>query len=157
MRQSGICPAVQPASRSLAQLTGWSSPSSDDMQTHRIEATWAFQALADETRLRVIRVLSSNGASCTAGQLAHILEKPVAHLSRHIQALQVAGLIRVERRGSWHDISIRPDHPASEYLCAAVLAMPDVEAVFAGDLSRLVALGAGAEGQRDQLSPSSGG
>ena len=81
-----------------------------------------------------MRVLSSHGTCCTAGDLARALEKPVAHLSRHIQVLQVAELVRVDRRGSWHDISVSTHHSAVNSLCAAVLAMPDTEGVFAGDL-----------------------
>jgi hypothetical protein len=64
----------------------------------------------------------------------------VAHLSRHVQLLQVTGLIRVERRGSWHDIQISSHHPAADTICAAVLSMPDSEGVFADDLLRLVNL-----------------
>lgn len=123
------------ARRAVEQLI---NTSKELMQTHRLSATWPFQALSDETRFRIIRALSSCGGSCTAGRLATALGKPVAHLSRHIQLLQVSGLIKVERRGSWHDIQISPHHPAADTICAAVLSMPDTEGVFAEDLERLV-------------------
>lgn len=101
-----------------------------------------------------MHLLAAYGASCTAGDLARALDKPVSHLSRHIQVLQVAALIMVVRRGSWHDVSINPEHPAADSLCAAVLAMPDAGGVFAGDLGRLLALGECAEGHRS-VQPSS--
>jgi DNA-binding transcriptional ArsR family regulator len=104
-----------------------------------------------------MHLLASYGASCTAGDLARALERPVSHLSRHIQALQVAALIRVDRRGSWHDVSVSTEHPAVDSLCAAVLSMPDTTGVFASDLKRLLALSEGAEGHSGQPSASFGG
>lgn len=137
IEESACCRVSQIARQAVDQLI---NTSGDNMQTHRLTATWPFQALADETRFRVIRVLSSYGGSCTASRLATAVGTPVAHLSRHLQLLQVSGLIRVDRRGSWHDIQINQQHPASDTICAAVLSMPDTEGLFAEDLKRLVNL-----------------
>ena len=99
--------------------------------------TWPFQALADESRFRVVRLLASMGKPLAAGQLAAALACPPNHISRHLHVLETAGLTRVERKGRSPMVSLRSDG-ASESLAAAVLRMPDYEMTLADDLARLL-------------------
>lgn len=99
--------------------------------------TWPFQALSDESRFRVVRLLASMGAPLSAGQLSAALRCEPNHLSRHLQVLEAAGLTRVERVGRFRFISLRPEG-ANESLAAAVLRMPDRAGQLAGDLARLL-------------------
>lgn len=99
--------------------------------------TWPFQALADESRFRVVRLLASMGAPLSAGQLSAALRCEPSHISRHLQVLESAGLVGVERVGRFHFISLRADG-VNESLAAAVLRMPDHAGTLAGDLARLL-------------------
>ena len=67
------------------------------MQLSRMPCTWPFQALADESRFRVVRLLASMGTPLTAGQRAGALAYPPHHLSRHLHLLESAGLILLPR------------------------------------------------------------
>lgn len=107
------------------------------MQLSRMPCTWPFQALADESRFRVVRLLASMGAPLSAGQLSAALRCEPSHISRHLQVLESAGLIGVERVGRFHFISLRADG-VNESLAAAVLRMPDHAGTLAGDLARLL-------------------
>lgn len=107
------------------------------MQLSRMPCTWPFQALADESRFRVVRLLASMGAPLSAGQLAEALRCEPSHISRHLQVLECAGLIGVERVGRFHFISLRVDG-VNASLAAAVLRMPDHAGTLAGDLARLL-------------------
>jgi len=107
------------------------------VQLSRMPCTWPFQALADESRFRVVRLLASIGSPLSAGQLSAALRCEPNHISRHLQVLESAGLTRVERVGRFHFVSLRPDG-ANEVLAAAVLRMPDDAGALAGDLARLL-------------------
>lgn len=95
------------------------------MQMSRLRVTWPFQALADETRFRVVRLISSTGVPLTAGQGAAALGIATNHLSRHLQILEAAGLTTTERRGRSHYIRITGIGGCNDSLCAAVLSMAD--------------------------------
>jgi ArsR family transcriptional regulator, arsenate/arsenite/antimonite-responsive transcriptional repressor len=64
------------------------------------ETAVAFRALADETRLRILKAISYMGELCEC----HIV--PVFGLSQptvnyHLKVLREAGLVKSERRGQW--------------------------------------------------------
>ena|SRR5688500_8356600 len=64
------------------------------------EVAAVFRALADETRLRILKGLSQTGELCEC----HIV--PVFGLSQptvnyHLKVLRAAGLVSSERRGQW--------------------------------------------------------
>jgi protein-tyrosine-phosphatase/DNA-binding transcriptional ArsR family regulator len=64
------------------------------------EAAAGFAALAQETRLNLMRVLASRGASgLSAGELATELRQPPSTLSFHLATLEQAGLVQSTRRG----------------------------------------------------------
>lgn len=65
-----------------------------------VEAVQALSALANETRLRIFRLLVKKGAAGeAAGKIAQQLQLPPATLSFHIKGLLHAGLV-LHRRAS---------------------------------------------------------
>jgi DNA-binding transcriptional ArsR family regulator len=70
-----------------------------------------FHALGDATRRRMLRELSKGAR--TVGQLAGPFEMSLAAASKHIKALEGAGLIRREVRGRTHVCHLDPGPLAS--------------------------------------------
>jgi ArsR family transcriptional regulator len=58
-----------------------------------------FKALSDETRLRILALLS-DGELCVCDLMA-TLDLPQSTVSRHLAYLRNAGLVDDERRGVW--------------------------------------------------------
>ena len=109
------------------------------VQLSRLQFTWPFQALADESRFRVVRLLASLGRPLTAGRLSGGLGCLPSHLSHHLNVLEATNLVEVRRRGRFHWFSLRGGG-AYESLAAAVLSMPDSESILADDIARLLAM-----------------
>jgi protein-tyrosine-phosphatase/DNA-binding transcriptional ArsR family regulator len=64
------------------------------------DAAAGFSVLAQETRLRLVRLLASRGASgLSAGDIAVALKVAPSTLSFHLSALEQAGLVRSTRQG----------------------------------------------------------
>jgi len=64
------------------------------------DAAQGFAALAQETRVRLLRLLAERGASgLPAGDLAQRLGVPPSTLSFHLAALEQAGLVQATRQG----------------------------------------------------------
>ncbi len=72
-----------------------------------------FHALGDETRRRMLQTLAEGDR--TVGQLAEPFEMSLAAASKHIKALEHAGLIRREVRGRTHWCSLAPDALATAH------------------------------------------
>ncbi|HEX4893308.1 MAG TPA: metalloregulator ArsR/SmtB family transcription factor [Hyphomicrobiaceae bacterium] len=67
-----------------------------------IEATRMLGALAQETRLKVIKALATAGEhGLAAGEIAGLLQQPSSTLSFHLSALEEAGLLRSKRNGRY--------------------------------------------------------
>jgi DNA-binding transcriptional ArsR family regulator len=75
-----------------------------ELQTARLDAV--FHALGDGTRRRMLRDLSRGER--TVGQLAEPFAMSLAAASKHIKALESAGLIRREVRGRTHVCRLEP-------------------------------------------------
>jgi DNA-binding transcriptional ArsR family regulator len=73
-----------------------------------------FHALGDATRRRMLRELA--GGERTVGQLAKPFAISLAAASKHIKALENAGLIRREVRGRTHLCRLDPGPLASAHL-----------------------------------------
>jgi len=58
-----------------------------------------FQAFADQTRLRILRVLR-DGEMCV-GDLIQIISVPQPTVSRHLAHLRRAGLVAARKEGPW--------------------------------------------------------
>ena len=72
-----------------------------------------FRALGDATRRRMLGELA--GGARTVGQLAEPFEISLAAASKHIKALENAGLIRREVRGRTHLCRLDPGRLASAH------------------------------------------
>lgn len=77
----------------------------------------AFKALADQTRLRIVRFLIAHPTTGefvgpTASQICHHLtgaEKITSTISHHLHELDDAGLIRINRVGKHMVCTLRPE------------------------------------------------
>jgi DNA-binding transcriptional ArsR family regulator len=82
-----------------------------ESQTARLDAV--FNALGDATRRRMLRELSSGER--TIGELAEPFAMSLAAASKHIKALERAGLIQREIRGRTHLCRLAPGPLASAH------------------------------------------
>jgi len=89
--------------------------------------------LADDTRLRVVRLLLRDALN--VGELQRILGLAQPTVSKQLGELKRAGLVRERRDGnfSFHELVRPTEHPSFAAIAAEVEASPDA----AGDLARL--------------------
>jgi ArsR family transcriptional regulator len=75
-----------------------------------IEATKAFDALSQETRLQVLNLLSKAHvkAGMPAGEISEVLGVPQNTLSFHMAQLESSGLVRRRRQGRYIIYSVNP-------------------------------------------------
>ena len=73
--------------------------------------TALFAALANESRLRCLMLLSAEGELCVC-ELTQALGLSQPHVSRHLAQLREAGLVSDRREGIWVHYRVRPDLPA---------------------------------------------
>jgi len=78
-----------------------------------------FKALSDETRLRILALLSS-GELCVCDLMA-ALELPQSTVSRHLAYLRHAGLVADQRRGVWMFYRLNQAIPLGDELLRLVL------------------------------------
>jgi DNA-binding transcriptional ArsR family regulator len=82
-----------------------------ELETSRLDAV--FHALGDATRRRMLRDLARGER--TVSQLAEPFAMSLAAASKHIKALESAGLIRREVRGRTHVCRLEPAPLASAH------------------------------------------
>ena len=75
-----------------------------EFEAHRLDAV--FHALGDATRRRMLRALAEGERS--VGELAAPFSISLAAASKHVRALEAAGLIRREVRGRTHLCRLDP-------------------------------------------------
>lgn len=90
-----------------------------------------FRALADPTRLAIVRQLSAESATC-ACDLTVCIDLAQPTVSHHLRVLREAGLVRSERRGTWIYYSLAPE--AIERLRRIVAELVPVAALAAASL-----------------------
>ena len=110
-----------------------------------------FQALADPTRIRVLRLLASTGEESCMCELVDSLLEPHYKLSRHVKSLRQAGLLSMEKSARWVYHRLVTDVPYLDRLYETVRELPDRDRVFAQDLKRFKARLCLREGGRCQL------
>jgi DNA-binding transcriptional ArsR family regulator len=86
------------------------------VELHEAQLSAVFHALGDITRRRMLRLLADG--EHTVGQLAEPFHMSLAAASKHIKALESAGLIRREVRGRIHlcQLNAGPLAAADEWL-----------------------------------------
>jgi DNA-binding transcriptional ArsR family regulator len=82
-----------------------------ELQTQRLDSI--FHALGDATRRQMLRALA--GGERTVSQLAEPFTMSLAAASKHIKALETAGLVRREVRGRMHVCHLEPGPLASAH------------------------------------------
>jgi ArsR family transcriptional regulator len=106
------------------------------MQLITIQPETLFQALADETRLRIIRLMATTDEEACLCELVDSLQEPSYKLSRHLKILRLAGLLSTQKDGRWvyHRLVSKPNYLKKLY--AIVRALPDQDHVYQADLAR---------------------
>jgi len=82
-----------------------------------------FQAMGDETRLRILACLASSGECCLdvcACELVDSLQVKPSTLSSHLKILRDAGLVRMRKDGTWVYYRLNDELPG--YLVEAIRA-----------------------------------
>lgn len=100
------------------------------MQKDAVNPLPWFKALADETRLRLVRVLSRHELS--VGEIVSVLGLGQSRVSRHLGILVGCGLLASRREGAWTFYSATADGSAASFLTclAPYLAAAGPEADF---------------------------
>jgi len=75
--------------------------------------TSAFKALSDPIRVRLLKMLLSQGEPVCVCELADALGLPQYRISKHLAILRQAGLVVDSRIGTWVYYSVRPNVPDS--------------------------------------------
>lgn len=70
-----------------------------------------FDALADETRRRILALLSDQAELCVC-ELHYALDLHQPKVSRHLSVLRDAGILTVRREGTWIYYRLDPQIPA---------------------------------------------
>lgn len=102
----------------------------------RDEATSAFKAVSEPTRLRMLRLLTANNAEMCVCEFVDALGERQHNVSRQLKILETAGLIRGEKEGRWiyYGLSAKKD-PTAAALYRLVTRLPEDD-VFAADQRR---------------------
>lgn len=111
----------------------------------------AFRALADLTRLRIVRLVAA--MELAVGEIAQVLGQSQPRVSRHIAILCDAGLAERRREGSW--IFLRAAGTATSTVAARLAQLlgaaeaddPEFGALCEADRRKLAAIRAGRESQ----------
>jgi ArsR family transcriptional regulator, arsenate/arsenite/antimonite-responsive transcriptional repressor len=90
------------ASTLQSGLASKTAPVSSDRRTAILKA------LADPRRFEVLERIAGSGCALTCSQTLADLPISAATLSHHIKELETAGLIRIERKGKYHFLSVEP-------------------------------------------------
>lgn len=72
-----------------------------------LPADRTFKAFADETRLRILSLLSLKGELCVCDLMA-VLKMGQSKISRHLAYLKKAGLAKDRKDGLWSHYSLTP-------------------------------------------------
>ncbi|MBY0316289.1 MAG: metalloregulator ArsR/SmtB family transcription factor [Bdellovibrionales bacterium] len=106
------------------------------MYQSKIEVTEIFQAVAEKTRLRIMRIMVSlpREEACLCDMTDALLE-PEHNVSRHLKILRQVGLLSAYKDGRWvyHQLSTSPHIKSFSKLIAS---LPDDSGIFENDLKR---------------------
>jgi ArsR family transcriptional regulator, arsenate/arsenite/antimonite-responsive transcriptional repressor len=98
--------------------------------------TKLFRALGDETRLRIVALLS-HGELCVC-HLEAALELSQPNVSRQLGILRMAGVVDARRNGTWVYYALAPqEHEAVEAMLGALTKTFGAERAIAADHAKL--------------------
>jgi ArsR family transcriptional regulator len=99
----------------------------------QIDPIAVFSALSDETRLRLMLLLASEGELCVC-ELTHALGQSQPKISRHLSLLREIALVTDRREGTWIHYRLNQDLPAwTRELLDTLIKGPGKEKLFADD------------------------
>lgn len=95
-----------------------------------------FQALADNTRLRLLNLMG--GQEICVCYLVEILGGPQPKISRHLAYLRSAGIVAARREGKWmHYRVVMPPHIGASQILKQTLGCLHEEKAMRADRARL--------------------
>ena len=105
-----------------------------------IKANELFHLLSDDTRLRSLLLMQSEGELCVC-ELMHALNTIQPKISRHLALLRDAGVVSSRRQGQWVYYQLDPELPewAREVITQTTWAMGDVSP-YAEDRAELASM-----------------
>lgn len=107
------------------------------MNDHNTDITSVFQALSDQTRLRILILLHRYGELCVL-DITQALDLPQPKVSRHLARLRQAALVNDRRDGVWVHYRLNPDSaPWVSHLMRAARQNTDTVPPYATDAARL--------------------
>ncbi|MCB9757011.1 MAG: helix-turn-helix transcriptional regulator [Candidatus Omnitrophica bacterium] len=94
-----------------------------------------FKALGEPTRLRILRLLLKTGKEACGCELVDSILTPQYNLTKHIDVLMAAGLIKSRKEGRWVYYSACPDcSPFCVSICKVI--QEAEEKIYQADLGR---------------------
>ncbi len=106
------------------------------MHSVNIDSRELFQAVADFTRVRILRLLIESKEELCLCEFVDSLAEPQYNLSKHLKILRQAGILTATKEGRWvyHGLAKKPNH--LERLYSLIAALPDSDRSFGADLKR---------------------
>jgi ArsR family transcriptional regulator len=93
-----------------------------------------YKALADESRLKILFLLSDMGEACVR-DIQQVLRVPQPTVSRHLGLLKRMGLVDNHRRGKWNYYYIVKRQPELvKYLIGSLTSLETVRKIFRREL-----------------------
>ena len=106
------------------------------MHLVNIDPAELFQALAEPTRIRIVRLLATTKEEACLCELVDSLLEPQYKLSRHLKILKQSGFLTTQKDGRWVYHRLVKGHTYLTHIYAAIRALPDREGTFVSDLER---------------------
>lgn len=104
------------------------------MHVLTIKPETIFQALAEPTRIRIIRLMVTSSEEVCLCEITDSLNEPQAKLSRHLKVLRQAGLLSAQKEGRWVYHRLIPNQDHLQHLYNIIKNLPDLEGIYATDL-----------------------
>jgi ArsR family transcriptional regulator len=101
-----------------------------------MEMVETLKALADQTRLRMVGLLSQTDVLC-ACEIEAVLGINQSNASRHLARLRNAGIVRAEKDGHWMHYSLDSSSPHAPLIRYAITAARAGDSLLRADLGRL--------------------
>lgn len=95
-----------------------------------------FQALAEPSRIRIVRLLAQTREEACLCELVDSLLEPQSNLSRHLKILKQSGFLTTHKDGRWVYHRLVRGSRYLTHVYATIRALPDAEKTFAADLKR---------------------